>query len=49
MSMLHSFYQVDHSTLWWTVVVVNLLTLCQDLQARYCYSCTPLSFFHSGE
>ena len=26
----HSFYEIDHSTLWWIVVRVNLLTLYQE-------------------
>ena len=46
----HSFYQIDHSTLWWALARVNWLTLCQECHravflARYCSSCTPLSFF----
>ena len=44
-----SFYQTDHSTLWWMGVRVNWLTLCQEcLRAvfcvHYCSSCTLLSF-----
>ena len=51
---LHSFYQIDHSTLWWMVVGVNCLTLCQECDravfwARYCSSCTPRSFSHCGK
>ena len=30
MVYIDSFYQIDFSTLWWTVVGVNLLTLCQE-------------------
>ena len=46
----HSFYQIDHSTSWWTVVGLKWLTLCQECRravfcVRYCSSCTPLSFF----
>ena len=46
----HSFYQIDHSTLWWTVVWVNWLTSCQECRrpvfwALYCSSCTPRRFF----
>ena len=46
----HSFYQTDHSTLWWVVVGVNWLTLCQECRravflASYCSFCTFLSFF----
>ena len=42
----HSFYQIDHSMLWWTVVGVNWLTLCQERRrevfwARYCTSSIP--------
>ena len=50
----HSFYQIDHSTLWWTVAGVNLLTSYQKCHRavfwpRYCFSYTPRSFFYSGE
>ena len=48
----HSFCQTDHraSTLWWMVIGVNWLTLCQECRravfwARYCSSCTLRSFF----
>ena len=46
----HSFYQIDHSMLWWRVVEVNWLPLCQEcrrvvLWARYCSSNTHRSFF----
>ena len=46
----HSFRQTDHSTLWWMVVGVNWLTLCQVccravFWARYCSACTLQSFF----
>ena len=46
----HSFYQIDHSTLWLMVVGVNWLTLCQECRravfwAHYCSSYSPLSFF----
>ena len=30
LSMLTQFYQTDHSTLWWMVVGVDWLTLCQE-------------------
>ena len=30
----HSFYQTDHSTLWWMVVGVNWLTLCQECRKQ---------------
>ena len=30
LSILHSFYQTDHSTLWWMVVGINRLTLYQE-------------------
>ena len=47
---LHSSNQIDHSKLWWQVVGVTWLTLCQECRstvfnARYCSSCTPRSFF----
>ena len=46
----HSFYQIDHSTLWLTVVGVSWFMLCQEYRkavfwANYCSSCTPRSFF----
>ena len=46
----HSFYQTDHSILWWNVVGRNWLMLCQEcgwsvFLARYCFSCTLLIFF----
>ena len=46
----HSFYQIDRSMLWWTLVGVNWFMSSQEchrevLWARYCSSCTPLSFF----
>ena len=46
----HSFYQLDQSTLWLTVVGVNWLTSCQKCRravfwAHYCSSYTPRSFF----
>ena len=46
----HNFYQIHHSTLWWTVVRANWLELCQECRrevhwARYCSSCPPRSFF----
>ena len=46
----HSFYQIDHSTLWWTLVGVNWLTSYQECRrsvfcARYCSSCAHWSFF----
>ena len=46
----HSFYQIDHSMLWLTVVGVNWLTSCQECRraafwAHYCSSYTPLSLF----
>ena len=46
----HSFYQTDHSKLWWMVVEVNWLTLYQEccravFWARYCSSCTLRSCF----
>ena len=46
----HSFYQTDHSMLWWMVVGVNCLMLCEEwiiavFLARYCSSCTLRSFF----
>ena len=42
--------QIYHSTLWWMVVGVNWLTLCQECRravfwAHYCTSYTPRSFF----
>ena len=45
-----SFYQIYHSTLWWTVVSVIWLTLCQEccremFRANYCSPKTPQSFF----
>ena len=45
-----SFYQTDHSKLWWMVVEVNWLMLYQECRrevfwARYCSSCTLRSFF----
>ena len=50
----HSFYQTDHSTLWWMVVGVNWLTSYQECHravfwARYCSSCTLRAFFHFGK
>ena len=49
----HSFYQIDHSKLWWMVVEVNWLTLYQECRravylASYCSSCTLRSFFYFG-
>ena len=46
----HRFYQIDRSTLWWTVVGVNCLALCQEcrravFRARCCFSSTPRSIF----
>ena len=46
----HSFYQTDHSKLWWMVVEVNWLMLYQECRremfwARYCSSCTVRNFF----
>ena len=47
----HSFYQIDHSTLWWRLVGVNCLTSCQQC----CFGpviVPPVhlgAFFHSGE
>ena len=46
----HSFYQTDHSSLWWIVVGANLLMLCQECAgsasgAIYCSSCTLQCFF----
>ena len=46
----HSFYQTDHSKLWWMVVEVNWLTLYQEclravFWARYCSSCTLRNSF----
>ena len=46
----HSFYLIDHSMLWLTVVRVNGSMLCQEccravFWAHYCTSYTPLSFF----
>ena len=48
--MLSIFYQIDHSTLLWTVVAVNWLTLYQEcsravFRARYFSFCTSRSFF----
>ena len=45
-----SFYQTDHSKVWWMVVEVNCLTFYQECRramfwARYCSSCTLQSFF----
>ena len=46
----YSFYQTDHSPLWWMVVGVNWWTLYQECRravflARYCSSCTLQSCF----
>ena len=46
----HSFYQIDHCLLWWTLVAVDWFTSCQECHwevfwARYCSSCTPPIFF----
>ena len=46
----HSFYQIDHSALWYNVVGANWVTLCQEcrmavLEARYYFSYTHRSFF----
>ena len=45
----HSFYQIDHNTLWWMVVGVNWLTFYEECRwevfwARYYSSCTLRSF-----
>ena len=47
----HSFYQTDHSKLWWMVVGVNWLMLYPESRravfwARYCSFCTLQAFFH---
>ena len=46
----HSFYQTERSRLWWMVVLVNWLSLCQECHrevywARYCSSYTPQELF----
>ena len=46
----HSFYQIDHCTVWWILVGVNWLMSCQECRravflANCCTSCTPQSFF----
>ena len=46
----HTFYQTDHSKLWFMVVEVNGLMLYQECRsavfwARYCSSCARQSFF----
>ena len=46
----HSFYQTDHSKLWWMVVEVKWLILYHECRravfwACYCFSCTLWSFF----
>ena len=43
---VNSFYQIDHNTLWWMLVGVNWLMLCQEYRsavfwARYC---SPVHF-----
>ena len=50
LSVFTQFLSNNHSTLWWMVVWVNWLTLCQDCRravfwARYCFSCTLQSIF----
>ena len=46
----HSFYQIDHSMWWWTLVEVNWLTSCQEYRrvlfgAHYSFSCTHRTIF----
>ena len=45
-----NFYQIDHTTLWWTVIRENWLMLCWECHkelfwARSCSSCTPRVFY----
>ena len=50
-SLLSSFYQIDHSMLWFTVVGVNLLTLCQKCQSAVFWTLLYTSelFFQTGK
>ena len=54
LSICNSFYQIDHSTLWWTVVRVNWSMLCQKYGREVFWPVIipPVhlrAFFHSGE
>ena len=52
----HSFYHIDHRTLWWMVIGVNryLISVVSGVPpsvfwASYCSSSTDRSFIHSGK
>ena len=54
LSILTQSYQIDHSTLWWTVVGVSWLTSCQECRRTVFWNVIvpPIhlrAFFHSGE
>ena len=54
LSILTQFQQTNHSTLWWMVVRVNWLILCQEccrivFWANYCFSCALRSCFPFGK
>ena len=48
LSILTQFYQIDH-TLWWTIVGVNWLTLCQSGVPQSSVSCPVFSILCNFE